>query len=122
MNIKNKENILKKSKRNIINTINTNHYCKEKTRETWFVPELVEKVNRGEITIETYIKTLKHCGVSMIFPSDTKMEISIQEDSITLDANEKKLFKILQKANGCVKVTLISSKEDIWIELIYYKK
>ena len=94
----------------------------EKTKETWFVPELVEKVNRGEITIETYIKTLKHCGVSTIFPKDTKMKISIQEDSIILDANEKKLFQILQKANGCVKVTLISSKEDIWIELIYYKK
>ena len=94
----------------------------EKTRETWFVPELVDKVNLGEITIETYIKTLKHCGVSTIFPRDTKMEISIQEDSIVLDANEKKLFQILQKANACVKVTLTSSKEDIWIELVYYKK
>ena len=93
-----------------------------KTKETWFIPELVEKVNRGEITVETYIKTLKHCGVSTIFPKDTKMEISIQEDSIVLDANEKKLFQILQKAKGCVKVILTSSREDILIELIYYKK
>ena len=94
----------------------------EKTKETWFVPELVDKVNRGEITIETYIKTLKHCGVSTIFPRDTKMKLSIQEDSITLDANEKKLFQILQKANGCVKVRLTSSKEDMLIELVYYKR
>ena len=94
----------------------------EKTKETWFVPELVDRVNHGEITIETYIKTLKHCGVSTIFPRDTKMEISIQEDSITLDANEKKLFQILQKVKGCIRVILISSKEDILIELIYYKK
>ncbi len=48
---------------------------------------------------------VKKSKVSTIFPRDTKMKISIQEDSITLDANEKKLFQILQKANGCVKVT-----------------
>ncbi len=94
----------------------------EKTKETWFVPELVEKVNRGEIIIETYIKTLKHCGVSTIFPRDTKMKIVINEEVVILDANEKKLFEILQKAKWNVNVTIISDKKEICINLVYYKR
>ncbi len=94
----------------------------EKTKETWFVPELVDKVNRGEIIIETYIKTLKHCGVSTIFPRDTKMKIVINEEVVVLDANEKKLFEILQKAKWNVNVTIISDKKEICINLVYYKR
>ena len=94
----------------------------EKTKETWFVPELVDKVNRGEITIETYMKTLKHCGVSTIFPKDTKMKIVINEEVVVLDANEKKFFEILQKAKWNVNVTIISDKKEICINLMYYKR
>ena len=67
------------------------------------------------------MKTLKHCGVSTIFPRDTKMKIVINEEVVVLDANEKKLFEILQKANGCVKVAFISIKEGMLIELNFYK-
>ena len=68
------------------------------------------------------MKTLKHCGVSTIFPRDTKMKIVINEEVVVLDANEKKLFEILQKAKWNVNVTIISDKKEICISLMYYKR
>ncbi len=45
--------------------------------ETWFIPELMNAVNKGEMTIADYIETLLGCKVVTLLPLDSEMVIDV---------------------------------------------
>ncbi len=71
--------------------------------ETWFVPELMNSVNKGEITIADYIETLLGCKVVTLLPLDTEMIINVISadgtDMLVYDdvADEATLFDKMNK-------------------------
>ncbi len=94
----------------------------EKWMDFMYIPDLAEKVANGMISFSEYIEILNECAVVTLFPSDTKMAVTIGEDVITLVANEKKLFELLLNAGESkVEVTFISEKTGLQYELIFHK-
>lgn len=90
--------------------------------ERWFIPELVARLNIGEITWEDYTDMLLHCGVGTKFPGDTYMTVfPAGGDAVRIRASEKKLFELLSDTRGEVQVRFTSQRTgmDFVIEYVF---
>lgn len=89
------------------------------TKDNWLIPDLLKRMEDNQLTVEEYIETVKKCGVTTLLPSDTRMTLLIAGETITLEADEEKFFKILKAAGQEVQLTLISAKSGMEINLKY---
>lgn len=90
--------------------------------ERWFIPELVARLNIGEITWEDYADMLLRCGVGTKFPGDTYMTVfPAGGDAVRIRASEKKVFELLSDMPGEVQVRLTSRRTgmDFVIEYVF---
>lgn len=89
------------------------------TKDNWLIPDLLKKLGDNQITVEEYIETVKKSGVTTLLPSDTMMTLLIDGDTITLEADEEKFFRILKAAGQEVQLTLTSVKSGMKISMSY---
>lgn len=89
------------------------------TKDNWLIPDLLKKLEDNQITVEEYIETVKKSGVTTLLPSDTMMTLLIAGETITLEADEEKFFKILKAAGQEVQLTLVSVKTGMEISMSY---
>ena len=89
------------------------------TKDNWLIPDLLERMEDNQITVEEYIETVKKCGVTTLLPSDTMMTLLIAGEIITLEADEEKFFKILKAAGQEVQLVLTSVKTGMEICMSY---
>ena len=89
------------------------------TKEYWFIPNLLKKMEDGQITVEEYIESVKHCGITTLLPSDTVMTLVIAGEIITMSADEEKFFQVLKEAGQEVQLTLTSVKSGMKISMEY---
>ena len=89
------------------------------TKEYWFIPNLLKKMEDGQITVEEYIESVKHYGITTLLPSDTVMTLVIAGEIITMSADEEKFFQILKETGQEVQLTLTSVKSGMKISMEY---
>lgn len=91
----------------------------ENVEESWYVPELTNKLCAGLLTVEEYITELEGCGMITRFPADTKMIVALGNEVFTFNASEKKLFELLRTSDLSMSVTFSSVKSGMNFTLIY---
>ena len=79
--------------------------------DNWYVPTLAEKVKTGQLTAGEFIETVRNCKYKSKFPSDTKVSLILDGETITSNATEKDLFKALTENNQIPVSIAFSSKK-----------